>query len=89
MRFLRQLGEIVHNLPLWGQVLLGLALVAFSAASVYGRINTGFGAKVFSKIPEEEIRTNTFHIIWYTVVPVLATIYFFVLVLSPGESGGG
>lgn len=82
MRILRQLGDVIHSLPVWGQVLLGLALTAFSIASVYGRFNTRFGAKVFSKIPESEIRTNVFHIVWYTVIPALATVYFLLLVFT-------
>lgn len=89
MRLFRQLENVVEGLPLWGQILLGLALLTFSAVSIYGRFDTRFGAKVFSKIPEEEIRTNTFHIIGYTVVPVLATIYVFVLLLSSGGGSAG
>jgi hypothetical protein len=47
---------------------------------VYGRFNPGVGKKIFSKIPESEIRTNKIHILGYTVIPVIVTVgYFFLL----------
>ncbi len=71
---------MVEELPLWGQILLGLFLGAYSILSVYGRFNPGFGKKLFSKIPESEIRTNKIHILGYTVIPVIVTVgYFFLL----------
>ena len=74
MRLLRQLEGLIEGWPLWAQLLVGVGLLAFSLASIYGRINTTFGVKVFSKVPEEEIRSNWIHIIGYTIVPVLVTV---------------
>ncbi len=80
MRLLRQLEGLIEGLPPWGQVLLGLFLGAYSILSVYGRFNPGVGKKLFSKIPESEIRTNKIHILGYTVIPVIVTVgYFFLL----------
>ena len=80
MRLLRQLEGLIEGWPLWAQLLVGVALLAFSVASIYGRINTSFGVKVFSKVPEDQIRSNWIHIIGYTVVPVIVTIgYAFIL----------
>ena len=80
MRLLRQLEGLIEGWPLWAQLLVGVALLAFSLASIYGRINPSFGVKVFSKVPEDQIRSNWIHIIGYTVVPVIVTIgYAFIL----------
>lgn len=81
MRTLRQLEALVGQLPVWGQILLAAFLVLFSVASVYGRINPRFGAKVFSRIPEDQIQTNVFHIVWYTVFPVVATLLLLTVLL--------
>lgn len=87
MRTLRQLAQILDSFPVWLQFAVAVALVAYSAAAVYGRINVGFGAKVFSKIPPDEITTNTGHIVQYTIIPVIITVGYLVL-LAAKYSGG-
>ena len=87
MRFLRQLEGLIEGWPLWGQILLGVALLAYSVLSIYGRFNTTLGSKIFSKIPEEEIRTNWIHIIGYTIVPVIITVGYFLLLYSKHFGG--
>ena len=80
MRILRQLEGLIDGLPPWGQILLGVALLAYSILSIYGRVNVSVGKKIFSKVPEDQIRSNWVHIIGYTVVPVIVTVgYFFLL----------
>ena len=82
MRLLRQLEGLIEGWPLWAQLLVGAALLAFSVASIYGRINPSFGVKVFSKVPEDQIRTNWVHIIGYTIVPVIVTIGYALVLYS-------
>ena len=80
MRLLQQLEAQIDQMPPWAQILVGVFLVVYSILSIYGRIKPRFGKKIFSKIPEAEIRTNTGHIIGYTVIPVIVTAgYFFLL----------
>ncbi|MCG8590327.1 MAG: hypothetical protein MJE66_13645 [Proteobacteria bacterium] len=81
MRQLRQLSELVDNLPVWAQLAIAVALVAYSLVAIYGRIDLDFGAKAFSKIPRDQIRTNTAHIVQYTVVPLLVTIGYLVILV--------
>ena len=82
MRILRQLEAQIDQMPQWAQILVGVFLVVYSILSIYGRINPRVGKKVFSKIPEAEIRTNKGHIIGYTVIPVIVTIGYFFLLCS-------
>lgn len=82
MRALRQLEALIDQMPLWGQIAVGAFLVIYSILSVYGRINPSLGRKVFSKIPESEIRTNKPHIMGYTVIPVLVTIGYLILLIN-------
>jgi len=79
---LRILSELLDTLPTWGQWTLGAALVLYSIAAVYGRINLAVGAKVFSKIPADRIRTDKGHIIQYTVIPLVATTVYVLLLLT-------
>lgn len=79
MRQLRQLSQLLDSFPVWLQFGIAIGLVAFSLVAVYGRIDVRFGAKVFSKIPPEEIQTNKSHIYQYTVVPVLVTLGYLAL----------
>lgn len=79
---LRQVETFIETAPMWAQIAMGLFLVVISIGSIYGRINTKFGAKVFTKIPADQIRTNWGHIIGYTVMPVLATLCYFYLWLK-------
>jgi hypothetical protein len=72
----------MDQMPLWGQVLVGALLIVFSILSTYGRINPKVGAKVFSKIPESEIRTNKAHILSYTIIPIVVTIGYLVVFLN-------
>ena len=79
MRQIRQLSEMLDSMPGWAQVLLAIGLVAYSFVAIYGRINTEFGAKAFSKIPEDEVRTNIGHILQYTVIPVIVTVVYLLM----------
>ena len=88
MRVLNYFDGLVDSLPSWGQIVLALFLVTFSVLSVYGRINTRFGGKIFSKIPESEIRSNLFHIFRYTIVPVSITLGYLALLLKKCWSPG-
>lgn len=82
MRPLRQLEGLIDALPVWGQFAIAAGLIIFSILSIYGRINVAVGAKVFSKIPADEIRSNIPHIIGYTVIPVIVTIGYLLLLTS-------
>ena len=55
---LRQVETFIETAPMWAQIAMGLFLVVISIGSIYGRINTKFGAKVFTKIPADQIRTE-------------------------------
>ena len=81
MRSLGQLAQMLDSMPPWAQFAIAAGLLAYSFVAVYGRMNVGFGAKVFSRIPLEEIRTNRAHILQYTVIPVAVTIGYLVLLL--------
>ena len=87
MRILRQLEGLIDGLPPWGQVLLGMALLAYSGLSIYGRVNVSVGKKIFSKVPEDQIRTNWVHIIGYTVVPVIVTVGYSLLLYTKHFGG--
>jgi len=82
MRMLDNLSPLIDQMPPWAQWLVAAGLVLFSIVSIYGRINVKFGAKVFSKVPAEEIRTNIPHIIGYTVIPVIVTVVYLWLFIS-------
>lgn len=82
MRQLRQLSQLLESMPVWAQILVAVFLTAYAIASIYGRVNIAVGRHVFSKIPPEEIRTNTGHIIQYTVIPVIVWVGFLVLLAS-------
>lgn len=79
MRMLRQLSEMLDGMPVWAQIAVAAALVLYSIASIYGRIDTRFGAKLFSKVPPHEIRTNQSHLFAYTGVPLAVTIGYLIL----------
>ena len=74
MGFPRNLTKHVETLPLWAQIAFGLALLSFTLVSIYGRVNLKVRARVFSKVPEDEIRTDWSHIIRYTVVPAVVCV---------------
>lgn len=82
MRRFRQLTQMLDSLPEWARVGIAVVLVAYSFAAIYGRINLDFGARAFSKIPREEIRSNVAHIVSYTVIPVAATIVYLALLIG-------
>ncbi len=86
MRQLRQLSGLLDSMPVPVQILVGLLLVAYTLVAVYGRFNLAFGAKVFSKIPPDEIRANTGHIIQYTVIPAIVTVGYLVLLFAKYSS---
>ncbi len=79
MRQFQQLQQLIDQIPPWGQIAIAILLVLYSILSIYGRINTRVGAKVFSKIPESEIRTNKVHIVSYTIIPVIVTVGYLYL----------
>lgn len=87
MRILRQLEGLIDGLPPWGQILLGVALLAYSILSIYGRVNVSVGKKIFSKVPEDQIRSNWVHIIGYTVVPVIVTAGYYLLLYTKHFGG--
>lgn len=74
-----KLSRLLETIPVWGQILIAIFLVGFSIVSVYGRIDLGFGAKAFSRIPRHRLRSDVGHIVQYTVIPVITTIGFLVL----------
>ncbi|MFC1705194.1 hypothetical protein ACFL59_00045 [Planctomycetota bacterium] len=76
MRQLQQVQQLIDQLPGWAQLLVGALLVAFSVVSIYARVNTRFGARVFSRVPPERLRTNYLHVVQYTLTPVLVTIVY-------------
>jgi hypothetical protein len=82
MRQLRQLSTILDALPVWCQILIAAGLVVYAIVSLYARINVTFGARVFSKVPSDQIRTNVPHIIRYTVAPVIVTIGYLVMLIA-------
>jgi hypothetical protein len=78
---LRNLLRLMDEMPVWAQLVVAALLVLYAVASVYGRIDTRFGSKIFSRIPERELRTNMGHIFQYTVMPVIVCLGFlFVLI---------
>lgn len=79
MRQIHQLEQFIDQIPPWGQFLIALFLLVFSILSLYGRYNTKVGSKVFSKIPADQIRSNWGHIIGYTIIPIIVTVGYFVL----------
>jgi hypothetical protein len=62
MRLLADLPTMVDQMPGWAQIVVGILLVVFSLASIYGRVNVDFGSKIFSRIPKEELKSNIGHI---------------------------
>jgi hypothetical protein len=80
----RNLERLFDGLSPTLRLVIAAALVAFSLASIYGRINTRCGAKIFSKVPEQEIRSNRWHPVRYTVIPVLVTAGFLSLLATRG-----
>ena len=86
MRLLRQLSTILDGLPLWGQILIAVGLVLYSTVSLYGRINVKFGDKLFSKVASDRIRTNTSHILRYTLIPAIVTIGYLLLLIAKHTS---
>ena len=76
---IRQLQLMIEDLPLWGKIALGSFFVIYSILSIYGRFNVKLGHKLFSRIPENEIRTNKTHILSYTIIPIIVTMTYFYL----------
>jgi hypothetical protein len=70
---------MLDSMPVWIQFALAAFLVVYCIVSVYGRFNVNFGAKVFSKIPPHEIRSNQGHILQYTGIPLAVTIGYLIL----------
>ncbi len=82
MRMLRQLESLFETMPPWAQWAVGAFLLLFSIASVVGRFSPAIGAKVFSRIPPERLRKDVGHILAYTVVPLLVTVGYLVLLVG-------
>jgi hypothetical protein len=87
MRQLRQLAELLDVMPAWAQFAIAAGLLAYSFATIYGRMNVEFGAKLFSKVPRDQIRTNPAHILQYTIIPVGVTIGYLLLLFSKYSGG--
>jgi hypothetical protein len=79
MRILFDLEQLSETIPLWAQLLIAILLVSYSVVSVYGRVNTVFGSKAFSRVPESQLRSNRTHIVKYTVIPVIVTLGYLYL----------
>ena len=82
MRQLQQLSQLLDSMPAPVQILIAIGLIAYSFVAVYGRFNLDFGAKAFSQIPRDEIRTNTGHVIQYTIIPVIVTVGYLLLLIA-------
>lgn len=87
MRQLRQLAQMLDSMPTWAQFAIAAGLLLYSFAAIYGRLNLDFGAKVFSKIPRDEIKTNMGHILRYTILPTLVTIGYLLLLIAKYSGG--
>lgn len=85
MRALRQLEGLVDQIPSMWQIVIAVALVLYSAASIYGRMNPTFGARIFSRVEPSAIRSDKGHIIAYTVIPAIVTVGYVLLLLSKQE----
>lgn len=79
MTQLRQLSELFDRMPMAVVAGVAIGLVVYSVVATYGRINLDFGAKVFSRVPRERLRSDVFHITRYTVIPVVVTLGFLAL----------
>jgi len=85
MAYTGLIGRLIHlkdSMSPGLKIFLGIWFVGMSILSVYARINTKFGAKIFTKVPENELRTNMWHITEYTIIPIIVTIFYLVLVLT-------
>ena len=82
-----QLSRVFETMPIAAQIFVGLVLVGFAGASIYSRINLDFGAKTFSGIPREQLRTNKAHIACYTGIPVLLALSFLLLLVVHHTAG--
>jgi len=80
-------GLLIVNdkVPHWGRMIIALALLLFSLLSLYGRLDLRVGSRLFKKIPDHEIRTNWGHIIRYTVIPLILTVFYLTLLVSGGN----
>ena len=79
MRQLNQLSRMIGDMPVWVQIGIAIFLTAYSLASIYGRLNPKFGKYIFSKIPPEQIQTNSGHIFQYTVIPCVVWLGYLAL----------
>ena len=82
MGMLRQLQGMLDDLPPWARILIAAFLIGFTVLSIYGRVNTRFGGKIFSNVPESELQTNVGHIVQYTVIPAVVCVGYLVLLLG-------
>lgn len=87
MRQLRQLAGMLDSMPIWAQFAIAAGLLAYSFVAIYGRMNVDFGAKVFSKVPRDQIRTNQVHILQYTIIPVAVTVAYLLLLFAKYSAG--
>ena len=81
MREIRQLIRMIDVLPGFIQILIAAFLVAFCAVSVYSRINTGFGARLFDRISKDSFNNGMPHVISYTVIPILVTLGYLLILM--------
>ncbi len=80
-------GLLIVNdkVPHWGRMIIALTLLIFSLLSLYSRLDLRVGSRLFKKIPDHEIRTNWSHIIRYTIVPLILTVFYFILLAGGGN----
>lgn len=73
---MKQYRNVFENSPIWLRYGLAGFLVSYCLASIWGRIDLRFGAKIFSQVAPQHIRTDIWHIVMYTIIPVLLTTYY-------------
>jgi len=80
-------GLLIVNdkLPHWGRMIVALTLLLFSLLSLYGRLDLRVGSRLFKKIPDHEIRSNWSHIVLYTILPLVLTVFYYSLLASGGN----
>ena len=76
MKALFNLNELKESMPIWAQIAIAAFLVSYSAWSVYCRINVEYGARTFSRVAPGKVRTDIGHMIKYTIIPVIVTVWF-------------
>ncbi|MEM9017397.1 MAG: hypothetical protein AAGC68_10305 [Verrucomicrobiota bacterium] len=82
MEKFKQWSQVFETMPVPAQIFVGCFLLAFSAASIYSRINLNLGAKTFPGIHPDVLRKDWRHILVYSGVPTLLFLGFVALLLT-------